>query len=430
MMSQNKYGFETLQIRAGYEPKDHNYAAAVPIYQTTAFSFGNTKRLAKLYSLEEEGYYYTRIANPTTDVLEKRIAALEGGTAALAVASGMAAITYSLLNVAEGGGEIVAIRALYSGSFNLFYHILPKFGIKVNWVEDAYDSESFRQAITPNTKAIYAESIGNPSINVLDIEKVAEIAHENNIPLIIDNTLASPYLLNPIIYGADIVIHSGTKTIGGHGTAIGGIIVESGKFDWSNGKFPYFTEPDYSVQNRNLYEVCPLNPFTTRIRLHYLSDFGAAISPFNSFLILQGIETLSVRVKQEVETTQKIVEYLSKHKQVSWVRYPSLEGDKNYELAKKYLPKGSAAIFTFGFKGDQEAINKFIDSLKLFSFLANIGDVRSLIVQPSVATHGTLSPENRIKAGAFPEALRISVGLEKAEDLIEDLKQAFLKAKI
>ncbi|WP_026881510.1 O-acetylhomoserine aminocarboxypropyltransferase/cysteine synthase family protein [Clostridium akagii] len=426
-MSENDYGFETLQVRAGYKPEEHNYASAVPIYQTTAFNFGDTKRLDRLYSLEEEGFYYTRIANPTTEVLEKRVAALEGGTAAIALASGMAAITYALLNVAEYGGEIAAVKTLYSGSFNLFNHILPRFGIKVRWIEDSYDIESFRKAITPNTKAIFAESIGNPSISVLDIEAVAKLAHENEIPLIVDNTLPSPYLLNPIKYGADIVIHSATKAIGGHGAAIAGIIVEGGKFNWGNGKFPQFTELDYSVQNRNIYEVFPTTAFTTRIRFRYLSDFGAAISPFNSFLILQGIETLAVRVKQEVENTEEIVKYLSKHPKVAWVRYPSLQGDRNNNLAEKYLTKGSGTIFTFGFKGNQEEINNFINSLKLFSFVANIGDSKSLIVQPCIATHGTLNVEDRNASGAFPEALRLSIGLEKAEDLIADLNQAFHK---
>ena len=426
-MSEKDYGFETLQVRAGYKPENNNYASAVPIYQTTAFNFGDTERLARLYSLEEEVFYYTRIANPTTEVLEKRIAALESGTAALAVASGMAAITYALLNVAERGGEIASVRTLYSGSFNLFNHILPRFGIKVRWIEDIYDIESFRKAITPNTKAIFAETIGNPSISVLDIEQVAKLAHENDIPLIVDNTLASPYLLNPIKFGADIVIHSATKAIGGHGAAIAGVIVESGKFNWGNGKFPQFTELDYNIQNRNLYEVFPSTAFTTRIRFRYLSDFGAAISPFNSFLIIQGIETLSIRVKQEVETTKKIVEYLSKHPKVGWVRYPSLKGDRNNKLAEKYLSKGCGGIFTFGFKGDQLAINNFIDNLKLFSFVANIGDSKSLIVQPAVATHGTLTVEDRNKSGALPDALRVSIGLENAEDLIADLEQAFEK---
>lgn len=427
-MSENNYGFETLQIRAGYKSEEHNYSSAVPIYQTTAFNFGNTDRLGRLYDLQEDGFYYTRIANPTTEVLEKRIASLEGGTAAIAVSSGMAAITYTLLNVAECGGEIAAVRTLYSGSFNLFNHILPKFGIRVRWVEDTNDIEAFRKSITPNTKAIFAETIGNPSISVLDIEEVAKLAHENDIPLIVDNTLATPYLLNPIKYGADIVIHSATKGIGGHGTTLAGVIIEGGKFNWSNGKFPQFTELDYSIQNRKIHEVFPNTAFTARIRFRYLSDFGAVLSPYNSFLILQGIETLSIRVKQEVETSKKIVDYLSKHSKVVWVRYPTVDGERNKKLAEKYLPKGSGSIFTFGFKGDQIAINKFINNLKLFNFVANIGDSKSLIVQPAVATHGTLSVEDRNKAGAFPEALRVSVGLERAEDLIADLEQAFVKA--
>lgn len=428
-MSDKNFKFETLQVRGGYDALKHNYASAVPIYQTASFNIGSTERHERLRKNKEKGFFYTRSGNPTIDVLEQRIAALEGGTAALAVASGMAAVAYSILNVAEGGGEIVASPTIYAGSFNLLEHTLPKYGVKVNWVEDPDDPESYRKAITPNTKAIYAETVGNPKINVFDIESVAKIAHENNIPLIVDNTIPTPLLLKPFDFGADIVVYSSTKAIAGHGTTLSGLIVENGKFDWGNGKFPHFTKPDYKVENENLYEKFPKVAFTTRARLHYLSNFGAVISPFDSFLVLQGIETLSVRINQEVKNTEVIVEYLSKHPQVCWVNYPKGAVDKNAELTKKYLPKGAGSVLYFGYNGNQEEINKFIDSLEVFSFLVNIGDAKSLIIQPHESTHASLTPENKAKAGVYSNGLRLSVGLENIEDLISDLQQAFAKAK-
>lgn len=428
-MSDKNLQFETLQLRAGYNPLEHNYACAVPIYQTASFNIGDTARHARLKKKEEKGFFYTRSGNPTIDVLEQRIAALEGGTAALAVASGMAAVAYSILNVAEGGGEIVASPALYAGSFNLLKHTLTKFGIKVNWVEESENPESYRKAITPNTKAIFAETIGNPKINVLDIEAVAKIAHENNIPLIVDNTIATPFLLKPFDYGADIVVYSSTKAIAGHGTTLAGLIVENGRFAWDNGKFEHFIAPDYKIDNQSLFNNFPNAVFTTRVRLHYLSEFGAVISPFDSFLVLQGIETLAVRVSQEVKNTEAIVEYLLKHPQVEWVNYPSVNDEKSIKVYKKYLTKGAGSVLYFGYKGKQREINKFIDSLKVFNFLVNIGDAKSLIIQPYEATHASLSSEDKVKAGVYDNGLRLSVGLENVTDLINDLDQAFAIAK-
>ncbi|MBP2032931.1 O-acetylhomoserine (thiol)-lyase [Clostridium algifaecis] len=428
MSEEQTYGFETLQIRAGYDPKKHNYASTVPIYQTASFNIGDTDRLKRLKSKEEHGFFYTRSGNPTLDILEKRITALEGGTGALAVASGMAAVAYSLLNVAEGGGEIIAIHSIYAGSYNLLEHTLPKFGIKVKWIDDPYDTELFRKAITKNAKGIFIETIGNPLINVLDIETIAKIAHENNVPLIVDNTFATSYLLKPFDFGADVVVYSSTKALGGHGSTLGGLIVENGKFNWDNGKFSHFTEPDYKVENKNLLEVFPDTPFTTRVRLHYLSEFGAVLSPFDAFLILEGFETLSVRLEREVENTKIVVNYLLKHPQVCWVSYPDVPDERNHnnrQLAEKYFPKGSGSIFSFGYKGDQEHINKFLNNLKVFSFLVNVGDSKSLITQPSQTTHSSLREEDRIKAGAFDNALRVSIGLENVDDLITDLEQAF-----
>lgn len=431
MSEKQIYGFETLQIRAGYCPEKHNYASTVPIYQTASFNIGDTDRLKRLKSREEHGFLYTRSGNPTLDILEKRITALEGGTGALAVASGMAAVAYSLLNVAEGGGEIIAVYSIYAGSYNLLKHTLPKLGIKVKWIDDSYDVESFRRAVTNNTKGIFIETIGNPLINLLDIEAIADVAHENDVPLIVDNTFATPYLLKPFDFGADVVVYSSTKAIGGHGSTLGGLIVENNNFNWNNGKFPHFTEPDYKVENKNLIEVFPDIPFTTRIRLHYLSEFGAVLSPFDAFLILEGFESLSVRVEREVKNTQIIVDYLLNHPQVSWVSYPTVHDKRNCnnnQLAEKYFPRGAGSVFSFGFKGEQENINKFLNSLKIFSFLVNVGDSKSLITQPSQTTHSSLEEEDKAKSGAFENALRVSVGLEYVDDLISDLDQAFKKS--
>lgn len=427
-MTERKLGFDTLQVHAGQEVDPTTGSRAVPIYQTSSYVFNNAEHAANLFALKEFGNIYTRIMNPTTDVFEKRVAALEGGVGALAVASGSAAITYAVQNIAHAGDEIVAASTLYGGTYNLFSVTLPKFGIKTVFV-DPDEPENFRKAINENTKALYIESIGNPGINIIDIEAVASIAHENGIPLIVDNTFATPYLFRPIDFGADIVVHSATKFIGGHGTSIGGIIVDSGKFDWKgSGKFPGLTEPDPSYNGVNYVDAVGPLAYIIKARVQLLRDTGASVSPFNSFLFLQGLETLSLRVERHVSNTKKIVEFLSNHPLVEWVNYPELKENKYYDLAQKYLPKGSGSIFTFGIKGGAEAGKKFIDSLEIFSLLANVADAKSLVIHPASTTHAQLSEEDQIKAGVRPELIRLSVGIEDAEDLIYDLEQALNKA--
>jgi O-acetylhomoserine (thiol)-lyase len=427
-MTERKLGFDTLQVHAGQEVDPTTGSRAVPIYQTSSYVFNNAEHAANLFALKEFGNIYTRIMNPTTDVFEKRVAALEGGVGALAVASGSAAITYAVQNIAHAGDEIVAASTLYGGTYNLFSVTLPKFGIKTVFV-DPDETENFRKAINENTKALYIESIGNPGINIIDIEAVASIAHENGIPLIVDNTFATPYLFRPIDFGADIVVHSATKFIGGHGTSIGGIIVDSGKFDWKgSGKFPGLTEPDPSYNGVNYVDAVGPLAYIIKARVQLLRDTGASVSPFNSFLFLQGLETLSLRVERHVSNTKKIVEFLSNHPLVEWVNYPGLKENKYYDLAQKYLPKGSGSIFTFGIKGGAEAGKKFIDSLEIFSLLANVADAKSLVIHPASTTHAQLSEEDQIKAGVRPELIRLSVGIEDAEDLIYDLEQALNKA--
>ena len=427
-MSDKNLKFDTLQLHAGQQVDPTTGSRAVPIYQTTSYVFKNTEHAANLFSLKEPGNIYTRIMNPTNDVLEQRIAALEGGVGALAVASGSAAITYSILNLASAGDEIVAASTLYGGTYNLFSITLPKLGINTKFV-DPDDPENFRAAITENTKALYIESIGNPGINLVDIEAIAKIAHENSIPLVVDNTFGTPYLIRPIEFGADIVVHSATKFIGGHGTSIGGLIVDGGKFDWAaSGKFPDFTEPDVSYNGiRYAQDLGPL-AYIIKARIQLLRDTGAAISPFNSFLLIQGLETLSLRVERHVYNTKKIVEFLLKHPKVSWVNYPSLEDNKYHTLAKKYLPKGAGSIFTFGIKGGVEAGRTFIDSLEIFSLLANVADAKSLVIHPASTTHAQLSEESQRAAGVTPDMIRLSVGIEDVEDLINDLDQALNKA--
>jgi len=425
-MSEKKLRFNTLQVHAGQKPDPSTNSRAVPIYQTTSYVFHDTDHAADLFSLKEAGNIYTRIMNPTNDVFEQRMAALEGGVGALAVASGSAAITYSILNIANSGDEIVAANTLYGGTYNLFSTTLPKLGIKTTFV-DPDDPENFRKAINENTKAIYIETLGNPKINIVDIEKVAEIAHSNGIPLIVDNTFGTPYLIRPIEFGADIVVHSATKFIGGHGTSIGGVIVDSGKFDWAkSGKFPGFTEPDSSYNNIK-YADLGAPAFIIKVRVQLLRDTGAAISPFNSFLLLQGLETLSLRVERHVENALKIAKYLEDHPLVEWVNYPSLENNKYHELAKKYLPKGSGSIFTFGLKGSLDDCKTFIDSLELFSLLANVADAKSLVIHPASTTHAQLSEEQLLEAGISTNLIRLSIGIEDVEDLIDDLEQAFAK---
>ena len=427
-MSDNKFRFNTLQIHAGQQPDPATKSRAVPIYQTTSYVFDNTEHAKNLFNLSEPGNIYTRIMNPTNDVFEQRMAALEGGVGALAVASGSAAITYSILNIAGTGDEIVAASTLYGGTYNLFSTTLPKLGITTTFVNP--DSvENFKEAITEKTKAIYIESLGNPGINVIDIEKVAQVAHENGIPLIVDNTFGTPYLIRPIEFGADIVVHSATKFIGGHGTSIGGVVIDSGKFDWaSSGKFPGFTEPDPSY-NGIRYVDLGAPAFILKMRVQLLRDTGAAISPFNSFLLLQGLETLSLRVERHVENATKIAQYLVNHPLVSWVNYPGLEGNKYYDLGKKYFPKGAGSIFTFGLKGGLEACKTFIDSLELFSLLANVADAKSLVIHPASTTHAQLSKEQLESAGISEDLIRLSVGIEDVEDLIDDLEQAFSKVQ-
>lgn len=427
-MSDRKLGFDTLQVHAGQKPDPTTGSRAVPIYQTTSYVFRDTEHGANLFALKEAGNIYTRIMNPTNDVFEQRIAALEGGVAALAVASGSAAVTYSILNIAGAGDEIVAASTLYGGTYNLFSVTLPRLGIKTTFV-DPDDPENFRKAINEKTKAVYIETIGNPGINIADIEAVGKIAHENKIPLIIDNTFGTPYLIRPIEFGADIVVHSATKFIGGHGTSIGGVIIDSGKFDWiGSGKFPGLTEPDPSYHGVSYARDVGAPAFVVKVRVQLLRDTGASISPFNSFLLLQGLETLSLRVEKHVENTRKVVEFLNRHPQIAWINYPELKGNKYHELAKKYLPKGSGSIFTFGIKGGLKAAVKFIDSLEIFSLLANVADAKSLVIHPASTTHAQLSEEDQKAAGVTPDQIRLSIGIEDAEDLIYDLDQALKKA--
>jgi len=427
-MSERKLNFDTLQVHGGQEPDPTTGSRAVPLYQTTSYVFNSVEHGANLFALKESGNIYTRIMNPTTDVFEKRIAALEGGVGALAVASGSAAITYAILNIAAAGDEIIAAKTLYGGTYNLFSTTLPNFGIKTTFVNPD-EPESFREAIRENTKAIYIETIGNPGINLIDIEVVAKIAHENGIPLIVDNTFGTPYLIRPIEFGADIVIHSATKFIGGHGTSIGGIIVDSGKFDWlGSGRFPGLIEPDPSYHGISYAKNIGETAFITKARVQLLRDTGACISPFNSFLFLQGLETLSLRVERHVANTRKVVVFLKNHPYVSWVNYPSLEENKYYSLAKKYLPKGAGSIFTFGIKGGVEEGKRFIESLEIFSHLANVADAKSLVIHPASTTHSQLTEEEQRGAGVTPDMIRLSIGIEDIEDLIYDLDQALNKA--
>lgn len=421
------YHFETNQVHAGQVVDPVTKSRAVPVYQTTSYVFDNSQQAEDLFGLKEPGNIYTRIMNPTTDVLEKRVAELEGGVGALATASGASAITYSILNIAGAGDEIIAASTLYGGTYNLFSATLPVLGIKTRFV-DPDKAENFVEALTDKTKAIYIETIGNPGINLIDIEKVAEIAHHHKIPLIVDNTFGTPYLIRPIEHGADIVVHSATKFLGGHGTSIGGIIVDSGNFDWeASGKFSGLTEPDKSYHGIRYTEAAGAAAFVTKARTQLLRDTGACISPFNSFLLLQGIETLSLRVERHVSNTEKLIAYLKEKEQVTWISYPSLPESKYYPLSKKYFPKGSGSIFTFGIKGGKREARKLIDSLEVFSQLANVADAKSLIIHPASTTHQQLSKEELRQAGVSDDMIRVSVGIENVNDLIDDLETAFLK---
>lgn len=415
--------FASLAVHAGQEPDPTTGSRAVPIYQTTSYNFRDSEHGANLFSLKESGNIYTRIMNPTTDVLEKRIAALEGGVGALAFASGHAAISAAILNIAQAGDEIVSSASLYGGTYNMFTYTLPRLGITVKLV-DPSNPENFQQAITEKTKAIYAETIGNPKIDILDIEAVAAVAHKNGIPLIIDNTLATPYLCRPFEHGADIVVHSATKFIGGHGTSMGGLVVDSGKFDWTNGKFPLLTEPDPSYHGLSYTTALGELAYIIRLRIQILRDLGATVSPFNSFQFLQGLETLHLRMERHSQNALAVAQFLANHEQVSWVNFPTLETDSSYQLAKKYLPKGAGAILTFGIKGGLEAGKKFIDALKLFSILANVGDAKSLVIHPASTTHSQLTSEQRAGAGVPDDMIRLSVGIEDSADIIADLAQA------
>ena len=419
--------FDSLAVHGGQEPDPTTGSRAVPIYQTTAYNFRNTEHAANLFELKEFGNIYTRLMNPTTDVLEKRITALEGGVGALAFASGHAAISGAIFNLAQAGDEIVSSSSLYGGTFNMFAYTLPRLGIKVNFV-DASNPENFRQAITPRTKALYAEIIGNPKIDVLDIEKVAAIAHENGLPLIIDSTFATPFLCKPFQYGADIIVHSATKFIGGHGTSMGGLVVDGGKFDWNNGKFPLLSDPDPSYHGLRYAEALGAQAYIIRLRVQIMRDLGACISPFNSFQLLQGLETLHLRMKRHSDNALAIAQFLHDHEQVSWVSYPGLTGHNCHGLAQKYLPNGAGAILTFGIKGGLDAGRKFIDSLKLFSLLANVGDAKSLVIHPASTTHSQLSSEQRTSAGVPDDMVRLSLGLEDPADLTADLHQALVAA--
>lgn len=429
-MSENnkQYRFDTLALHAGQEPDPVTGSRAVPIHQTTSYVFKDTDHAARLFALQEPGNIYTRLMNPTTDVFEKRVAALEGGVGALALSSGQAAATYAILNIAGAGDEIVSSATLYGGTYNLFYHTLAKLGIKVHFV-DPSDPENFAKAITPRTRAVFAETIGNPLGNVIDIEAVAEVAHAAGVPLIIDNTFPTPYLCRPFEWGADIIIHSATKFIGGHGTSIGGILVDSGKFDWSNGKFPELTEPDPSYHGLRYVETFGPAAYIVKARTQLIRDLGSCLSPFNSFLFLQGLETLSLRMERHSSNALRIAEFLESHPAVSWVAYPGLPSHSSYELAKKYLPKGAGAILSFGLKGGKEAGPKFINNLEIFSHLANVGDAKSLVIHPATTTHQQLTEEQQRAAGVTPDLVRLSVGLEDVEDLIEDLDQALRKAE-
>ncbi|WP_195695297.1 homocysteine synthase [Priestia megaterium] len=427
MSAKKPFRPETQAIHSGQQLDPATFSRAVPIYQTSSFGFKDTEHAASLFNLSEQGYIYTRIVNPTTDVFEQRIAELEGGVGALGVASGQSATTFSILNIASAGDEIVSASSLYGGTYNLFSSTLPKLGITVKFV-NADNPENFRSAITSKTKAIYAESVGNPQGNVLDIEAVADIAHEHGVPLIIDNTVPSPYLLRPIDFGADIVVHSATKFLGGHGTAIGGVIVDSGKFDWeASGKFPDLTTPDPSYHGLVYTEAAGEAAYITKARVQLLRDIGAALSPFNSFLLLQGVETLHLRLERHSENALKVAKFLEQHELVDWVHYAGLPSHPSYSLAKKYLPKGQGAILTFGVRGGKNAAAKLIDSVQLFSHLANIGDSKSLIIHPASTTHQQLSKDEQKASGVTPELIRLSVGTEAIDDLLEDLDYA-LKA--
>lgn len=421
------FRFETLQLHVGQEEADPaTDARAVPIYQTSSYVFHNSEHAADRFALKDAGNIYSRLTNPTVEIFEKRMATLEGGVAAVATASGAAAVTYAVQNIALGGGHIVAAKNLYGGSYNLLAHTLPDYGITTTFV-DPLCPQAFEEAIQDNTKALYIEALGNPNSEVADVETIAEIAHAHQIPLMIDATFATPYLLRPIEYGADIVIHSATKFIGGHGTSIGGVIVDSGRFDWkASGKFPQFTEPNPSYHGLSFVDAAGDAAFSARIRAILLRDTGACLSPFHAFFFLQGLETLSLRVERHVENTQKVIEYLKKQPLVEAIHHPlATEDEEQKRLYAKYFPKGGGSIFTFEIKGGEDTARTFIDNLELFSLLANVADVKSLVIHPASTTHAELNAEELLEQGIYPNTIRLSIGTEHIDDIIEDLDEAF-----
>jgi len=428
-----EWGFETRQIHAGTSADSATGARAIPIYQTTSYVFRDTAHAAALFGLSELGNIYTRIMNPTQNAFEERISSLEGGVAALAVSSGSSAETIAILNLAENGGHVVSSASLYGGTYNLFHCTLPKLGIETTFVENPDDAEEWRAAIRPNTKAFYGETLGNPKGDVLNFELVSKIAHDNKIPLVVDNTLATPYLSRPLEHGADIVVHSATKFIGGHGTSIGGVIVDGGKFDYEgSGRFPGFTEPDPSYHGLvfgDLPEGLFPARFVLKARLQYLRDIGAAIAPLNSFLFLQGLETLSLRIERHVANATAVAKWLEARKDVEWVRYPGLASSPWHALQEKYLPKGGGSIIAFGIKGGVDAGRKFIEGLELFSHLANVGDAKSLAIHPASTTHSQLTEEEQRTTGVSPDLVRLSVGIETLDDILADLEQGFHAAR-
>lgn len=423
------WSFETKQVHAGQSPDAATKARALPIYQTTSYTFDSTDHAAALFGLAEPGNIYTRIGNPTTDVVEQRIAALEGGVAALLLSSGQAAETFAILNLAGAGDHIVSSPRLYGGTYNLFHYTLPKLGIEVSFVEDPDSLDSWRAAVRPNTKAFFAETISNPQIDILDIPNVSAVAHESGVPLIVDNTIATPYLIQPIALGADIVVHSATKYLGGHGSAIAGVIVDSGNFDWtSSGRFPGFTTPDPSYHGVVFAELGP-PAYALKARVQLLRDLGSAIAPFNAFLISQGLETLSLRVERHVANAQKVAEFLAGHSGVTLVNYAGLPTSPWYELGRTIAPKGTGAVLAFELEGGIEAGKAFVNALTLHSHVANIGDVRSLVIHPASTTHAQLSPEEQLSTGVTPGLVRLAVGIEGIDDILADLEQGFAAAR-
>ena len=427
MSEERKYHFETLQLHVGQEQADPaTDARAVPIYQTTSFVFHNAQHAADRFALKDAGNVYGRLTNPTEDVFSKRIAALEGGVAAVAVASGAAAVTYTLEALVHHGQHIVAATTIYGGTYNLFEHTFPNYGIETTFVDPTKGVEVFEEAIKENTRAVYIESVGNPNANLIDIQAVADIAHKHKIPLVVDSTFATPYQLRPFEYGADIVVHSATKFIGGHGTTLGGVLVDGGKFDWiASGKFPQFVDPNPSYHGISFAKDVGAAAFATYIRTLILRDEGATLSPFNAFLLLQGTETLSLRVERHVENALKVVDYLAKNPHVAKVNHPALPDHPDYELYKKYFPNGGISIFTFEIKGGAEAAKKFIDHLQVFSLLANVADVKSLVIHPASTTHSQMNEQELLASGITPSTIRLSIGTEHIDDIIYDLDQAF-----